>query len=77
MWKVIDKIGLFLQNFFTALKFALLDYDITLRRTKTDKQRIIIWVSTFIVTIGLGYVLLLILSHYIRTIIDNHSIKIK
>jgi hypothetical protein len=71
MWKLIDKIGLFLQNLFTALKFAVFDYDVTLRRTKTDKQRIIIWVSIFIVTVGLGYALLLLLSHYIRTVMDN------
>ncbi len=74
MWKIIDKIGLFLQNIFTALKFAAFDYDIILRRTKTNKQRIIIWVSIFTVTIGLGYVLLLLLSHYIRTIFNDHYI---
>jgi len=77
MWKVINKFGLFLQNIFTALKFGAFDYDVTLRRTKTDKQRIIIWVSIFTITIGLGYVLLLLLSHYIRTVMDNRFLKIK
>ena len=77
MWKLIDKIGLFLKNLFTALKFAVFDYDVTLRRTKTNKQRIIIWVLIFIVTVGLGYALLLLLSHYIRTVMDNRFLKIK
>lgn len=76
MWKVLDKIGLFLQKFFTALKFAAFDYDVTLRRTKTNKQRIIIWISIFIVTVGLCYVLLFLLSHYIRTVRDNRFLKL-
>ena len=73
MWKAIDKIGLFLKNIFTALKFAAFDYDVTLKRTKTDKQRIIIWVSIFTITIGLSYLFLFLLSHYIKTVINNQS----
>lgn len=73
MWKIIDKIGLFLQNIFTALKFAAFDYDATLRRTKTDKQRIIIWIFLFTVTVGFSYTLLLLLNYSIRIIINNQS----
>ncbi|MEK7597914.1 MAG: hypothetical protein AAB441_04695 [Patescibacteria group bacterium] len=75
MWKVIDKIGSFLQNIFTALKFAAFDYDVVLRRTKTTKQRVIIWLSIFIIIIGLIFGFLFILNHYIRTIINNRFIK--
>ena len=76
MWKAIDKFGLFLQNIFTALKFAAFDYDVTLRRTKTNKQRIIILVSIFTITIGFCYLLLLLLNHYIRTVRDNRFLKL-
>ena len=75
MWKLIDKIGLFFQNIFTAFKFAAFDYDVTLRRTKTKQQRIIIWVFIFAVIIGFCYLLLILLSHYIRTIMNNRYIK--
>lgn len=73
MWKAIDKFGLFLQNVFTALKFAAFDYDATLRRTKTDKQRLIIWLTIFIITITVCYLFLLLLSQSIRIIINNQS----
>lgn len=73
MWKVIDKIGLFLQNIFTALKFAAFDYDVTLRRTKTDRQRLIIWSTIFTITIIVCYLFLIFLSHSIRTVINSQS----
>ena len=74
MWKVIDKIGLFLQNLFTALKFAAFDYDVTLRRTKTPKERIIIWILIFSITIGLIYGSLLFLGYLIRSIANKRFV---
>jgi len=71
MWKAIDKFGLFFGNIFTALKFAAFDYDVVLRRTKTNKQRIIIWISIFTVTIGLFFGLLFLLNYYIKILVRD------
>ena len=71
MWKAIDKFGLFFGNIFTALKFAAYDYDVVLRRTKTNKQRIIIWISIFAVTIGLFFGLLFLLNYYIKILVRD------
>jgi hypothetical protein len=75
MWKAIDKFGIFFSNFFTALKFSAYDYDVVLQRTKTTKQRIIIWVSIFILIVGSIFGFLFILNHYIRTIINSRFSK--
>jgi hypothetical protein len=75
MWKAIDKFGIFLKNIFTALKFAAFDYDVILRRTKNNKQRIIIWISIFIIIIGFVFGFMFILSYLIKTIINNRFIK--
>ncbi|VVA44446.1 conserved hypothetical protein [Candidatus Roizmanbacteria bacterium] len=75
MWKAIDKSLIFFNNIFTALKFAAFDYDVVLRRTKTTKQRIIIWLSIFMTIIGLVFGSLFILNYYIKTIINSRLIK--
>ncbi len=75
MWKAIDKFGIFFGNIFTALKFAAYDYDVVLQRTKTTKQRIMIWVSIFIVIVGSIFGFLFILNHYIRAIINSRFSK--
>lgn len=75
MWKAIDKFGIFFSNFFTALKFSAYDYDVVLQRTKTTKQRIIIWISIFTVIVGSIFGFLFILNHYIRTIINGRFSK--
>lgn len=75
MWKAIDKFGIFLKNFFTALKFTAFDYDVILRRTKSNKQRVIIWVSIFTILVGFIFGLIYFLSYIIKTIINNRLIK--
>lgn len=75
MWKAIDKFGIFFGNVFTALKFAAFDYDVVLRRTKTDKQRIIIWVSIFAVVLGLIFGSLFLLSYLIKLYVRTRLIK--
>lgn len=75
MWKAIDKFGIFLGNIFTALKFAAFDYDVILRRTKTDKQRIIIWISIFTIIFGSCFGLLLILNYFIKIFIHDRFVK--
>ncbi len=75
MWKAIDKFGVFFSNIFTALKFAAYDYDVILQRTKTTKQRIIIWLSIFIVIVGSIFGLLFIINHYIRAIVNSRFSK--
>lgn len=75
MWKAIDKFGIFFSNIFTALKFAAYDYDVVLQRTKTTKQRIIIWLSILVLMAGSIYGLLFILDHYIRTIVNGRFSK--
>lgn len=71
MWKAIDKIGLFFGNVFTALKFAAFDYDVQLRRTKTPRQRIIIWLIIFGITLLFCYLLLIGLKIFIKNIVAN------
>lgn len=75
MWKAIDKFGIFFSNIFTALKFAAYDYDVVLQRTKTTKQRVIIWLLIFTTIIGLIFGFLFILNHYIRTVINSRFSK--
>jgi len=75
MWKAIDKFGIFSKNFFTALKFTAFDYDVILRRSKSNKQRFIIWISIFAILIGFIFGFMFILSYFIKTIINNRFIK--
>lgn len=75
MWKAIDKFGIFFGNIFTALKFAAYDYDVVLQRTKTTKQRIIIWLTISIIIIGSLFGLLFILNYYIRTLVNSRFSK--
>lgn len=75
MWKAIDKIGLFLANIFTALKFAAFDYDVVLRRTKTPRQRLIIWTIIFTIVIGGIFLLLFGIGYLIRLIAARRLIQ--
>jgi len=76
MWQLIDKIQLFLQNIFIALKFAAFDYDVTLRRTKTNNQRIAIWASIIIATLVIGYLFLLLLGSLFKSIMSSRLLMI-
>jgi hypothetical protein len=71
MWKIIDKLGVFFVNFFTALKFAAFDYDARLRLTKTNRQRYIIWLTITAVTLVICYLLLFFLGQFIKNILKN------
>lgn len=75
MWKAIDKIGIFLENIFTALKFAAFDYDFKLQQTKTTKERIFIWSGLFILVVGGGYLLLLLLANLLRNYVYSRLMK--
>lgn len=75
MWKAIDKFGIFFSNIFTALKFAAYDYDVVLQRTKTTKQRVIIWLLIFTTIIGLIFGFLFVLNHYIRALVNSRFSK--
>lgn len=75
MWKFIDRFGIFFVNFFTALKFAAYDYDVTLQRTKTPKQRIIIWLSIFLVALIVCYLLIFLLKRFIQSVAENRLLQ--
>ncbi len=66
MWKLFDKILLFIINFVKALRFSVLDYDDKLKVTKTPRQRAIIW--TFVSVMSLAGVVILYII--LRSIIE-------
>lgn len=76
MWKIIDKLGLFFVNFFNAVKFAAFDYDVSLRRTKTPRQRLIIWGIIFSIAFIVCYFILFFLGRITQAIIKNRTIKL-
>lgn len=71
MWKIIDKLWLFLQNIFSAFKFAAYDYDVVLQRTKTPRQRLIIWIVIATVIVFLIIVLLIFIGKFFQIIFKN------
>lgn len=71
MWKVLDKLGQLAENILNALKFAAYDYDVVLRRTKTPRQRTIIWITIF--SAVLTIIVLFLLS--IKILVKNISEK--
>lgn len=77
MWKVIDKIGLFFVNLFSAIKFGVYDYDSKLRITKTNNQRIVIWITISVVGITTCFLLLFLAGKFIKTILDTHIPMLK
>jgi len=77
MWNVIGKLGSFFVNFFTAIKFGVYDYDFKLRATKTNNQRIVIWIVIFITTITLCTLFLWLAGRFIKTTIDNRFLLFK
>lgn len=71
MWKIIDKIGLFLSNVFNAIKFAAFDYDVVLRRTKTPKQRLLIWIIIITVVLLVLFIILSLIGGFIQKIVKQ------
>lgn len=71
MWKVLDKLGELFLNFFTALKYAVFDYDAKMQVTKTPKQRMLIWTAVGVLTFIAVFSALLILGSFIRPLINK------
>lgn len=75
MWKLFDKLHIFVFHFFKGLKFAAVDYDAQLQRTVTTQQRVVIWMR--IIFTGIMIIALFILV--LRLIFANaefYKIKI-
>jgi lipopolysaccharide/colanic/teichoic acid biosynthesis glycosyltransferase len=71
MWTIIDKIGAFFIKLIQATKFAVLEYDSQLQMTKSPRQRLLIWLTVFLLVIVgiifLIFVLNLLLDSFSHT----------
>lgn len=50
MWRIIHFIVRFFTDVWHAAYFAIIEYDVQLRDTKTTQQRILIWFAVFLIT---------------------------
>jgi hypothetical protein len=73
MWKAFEQIGMFLSHFFKGLIFAAYDYDVQLRRTKTPRDRLIIWIFVILITGVVIYGFLWTLGDWLRPFINRTS----
>lgn len=71
MWTAINKLTVFFGQVFQAFKFAAYDYDVTLRRTKTPLQRIIIWAAISLVIVAVLVGLLFSLKYIVQTLVKE------
>ena len=62
MFSFLAVIGRFIKRLFLAVKFACLDYDASLKRTKTPTQRLVIWTVVLVCVVVLVIFLLSILG---------------
>lgn len=69
MWKLFDKLQLFVIHFFKGLKFAAFEYDTQLQRTVTSQQRVVIWMK--IIIAGIFIIALFIFA--LRLIFSNFN----
>lgn len=68
MWKLFDQLLLFLSRLFLGLKFAAIEYDEQLKRTKTPKQRFVRWLIVVIVVLIVLYVVGWLLQTLMKSI---------
>lgn len=60
----------FFVQLFTAIKFAVINYDLKLQETKTPKQRALIWTAIGAVTLLVLYIVLSLLGNLFLTLLQ-------
>ncbi len=63
LWNILKY---FFFRLYTAVKFAIIDYDSKLQMTKTPKQRFMIWSVIGAITLVVLYFILSISGYYFR-----------
>lgn len=75
MWTVFNFLKRFVFDLFHAIFFAAIEYDDKLKMTKTQGQRMTIWVIIFIISAILLYGLLHGIWYFLDTL-DTSKIEI-